>query len=156
MFLRRKRTVPIEAQPSPLHVFSSPNTNFSLKFMDHSHPLPVLPSTNLNLIHVLKTRPIYPLSFLFLLLTFFFYCSSLSGHLRAPSLAFLLPKARSWPAKVCDYSNGRWVWDENYRLQSYHENCSFLDPGFRCHLNGRVDGGFPKWRWQPVGCHLPR
>lgn len=143
-----------------LLVFSSPNTNSSLKLMDHNNPLRVLSSTNLNLVHVLKTRPIYALSFLLLLLlTIFFYCSSVSGQFRAPSLAalgFLQPKARSWPAKVCDYSNGRWVWDDDYRLQSYNENCSFLDPGFRCQLNGRVDGGFPMWRWQPVGCHLPR
>lgn len=144
----------------PLHVLSSQNTHSALKLMDHNHPLPLLSSTNLNLIHVLKTRPVYALSFLLLLfLALFFSCSSLSGQFQAPSLAapdFLLPEASSWPAKVCDYSDGRWVWDEGYRLQSYNENCSFLDPGFRCHLNGRVDEGFPMWRWQPVGCHLSR
>ncbi|XP_010248439.1 PREDICTED: protein trichome birefringence-like 9 [Nelumbo nucifera] len=55
---------------------------------------------------------------------------------------------------ACDDSNGRWVWDENHPY--YTEGCPFLDPGFRCHQNGRTDGDYYKWRWQPNGCDLPR
>ncbi|XP_068666695.1 protein trichome birefringence-like 8 [Aristolochia californica] len=58
------------------------------------------------------------------------------------------------PAIACDYSNGKWVRDETFH--SYSENCSFLDPGFRCHQNGRKDGGYSNWRWQPDSCDLPR
>ncbi|GAA0153964.1 hypothetical protein LIER_12076 [Lithospermum erythrorhizon] len=58
--------------------------------------------------------------------------------------------------KVCDYSVGQWVWDENYQMQKYTENCPFLDPGFRCRGSGRRDMEFQKWRWQPQGCDLPR
>ncbi|XP_022132714.1 protein trichome birefringence-like 8 [Momordica charantia] len=58
--------------------------------------------------------------------------------------------------RACDYSFGRWVWDETYPFQSYTENCPFLDPGFRCSRSGRRDEGYRKWRWQPEGCDLPR
>ncbi|XP_022962649.1 protein trichome birefringence-like 9 [Cucurbita moschata] len=61
----------------------------------------------------------------------------------------LLPRA-------CDYSNGKWVWDESYPFHSYTENCPFVDPGFRCTQNGRKDEGYRKWRWQPDGCDIPR
>ncbi|KAL2323045.1 hypothetical protein Fmac_027424 [Flemingia macrophylla] len=69
--------------------------------------------------------------------------------------AFLSHK---WPllGATCDYSNGRWVWDEAYPLQFYDENCPFLDPGFRCHQNGRKNVSFRNWRWQPHGCDIPR
>lgn len=56
----------------------------------------------------------------------------------------------------CDYSRGRWVWDETYPRQLYGENCPFLDPGFRCRRNGRKNERFRKWRWQPDGCDIPR
>nr|XP_043635050.1 protein trichome birefringence-like 8 [Erigeron canadensis] len=56
----------------------------------------------------------------------------------------------------CDYSYGQWVWDETYPAQKYDEDCPFLDPGFRCHRNGRKDVEYVKWRWQPHGCDLPR
>ncbi|KAF4396916.1 hypothetical protein F8388_004884 [Cannabis sativa] len=56
----------------------------------------------------------------------------------------------------CDYSYGRWVWDETRILDSYNESCHFLDPGFRCRQNGRTNEDFRRWRWQPDGCDLPR
>ncbi|PIA28162.1 hypothetical protein AQUCO_07200068v1 [Aquilegia coerulea] len=56
----------------------------------------------------------------------------------------------------CDYSYGTWVRDENYWKQSYTEECEFLDPGFRCHQQGRKDNDYKNWRWQPHGCDLPR
>lgn len=68
----------------------------------------------------------------------------------------ILPNNKKPLAGVCDYSYGRWVRDDYYRLQSYNENCPFLDPGFRCRQNGREDGEYLKWRWQPHGCDLPR
>lgn len=68
----------------------------------------------------------------------------------------ILPNNQNTSLGGCDFSNGRWVWDESYSLQSYTENCQFLDPGFRCNRNGRKDGDYRKWRWQPKGCDLPR
>ena len=60
------------------------------------------------------------------------------------------------PLEACDYATGRWVWDEGYPLRSYDESCPFLDPGFRCRQNGRSDGSYRNWRWQPDSCDLPR
>lgn len=57
---------------------------------------------------------------------------------------------------VCDYSYGKWVWDESYPRRKYTENCPFLDPGFRCHHNGRTETNYQKWRWIPQRCDLPR
>ncbi|KAI9107934.1 hypothetical protein K1719_020807 [Acacia pycnantha] len=57
----------------------------------------------------------------------------------------------------CDYSDGRWLWDQSYSFShSYHENCPFLDLGFRCHLNGHHNETFRQWRLQPHAWHLPR
>ncbi|KAK9985886.1 hypothetical protein SO802_030837 [Lithocarpus litseifolius] len=68
----------------------------------------------------------------------------------------ILPNNQKSSLGGCDYSNGRWVWDVSYSHESYTENCQFLDPGFRCSRNGRKDGDYRKWRWQPEGCDLPR
>ncbi|XP_073013757.1 protein trichome birefringence-like 9 [Typha latifolia] len=56
----------------------------------------------------------------------------------------------------CDYSNGRWVGDEGQPLGFYAEDCPFLDPGFKCHRNGRNDSGYLSWRWKPHACDLPK
>ncbi|KAF6169205.1 hypothetical protein GIB67_013635 [Kingdonia uniflora] len=58
--------------------------------------------------------------------------------------------------KDCDYVYGKWVRDEMYAVESYSEDCLFLDPGFQCGLLGRKDDEYRKWRWQPHGCDLPR
>ncbi|KAF6136478.1 hypothetical protein GIB67_035037 [Kingdonia uniflora] len=58
--------------------------------------------------------------------------------------------------KDCDYAYGKWVRDEMYAVESYSEDCPFLDPGFQCGLLGRKDDEYRKWRWQPYGCDLPR
>ncbi|OWM79061.1 protein trichome birefringence-like 8 [Punica granatum] len=60
------------------------------------------------------------------------------------------------PSRGCDYSRGRWVRDVRESSRLYNESCPFLDPGFRCRLNGRKDLDYLKWRWQPEGCDLPR
>ncbi|GMJ01860.1 TRICHOME BIREFRINGENCE-LIKE 10 [Hibiscus trionum] len=55
----------------------------------------------------------------------------------------------------CDVFDGDWVWDESYPLYE-SKDCSFLDEGFRCTENGRLDLFYTKWRWQPKHCNLPR
>ncbi|XP_078170615.1 protein trichome birefringence-like 8 [Carex rostrata] len=54
---------------------------------------------------------------------------------------------------LCDYSNGKWVYDERF-VGWYTEDCRFLDPGFQCRKNGRNDTRFLHWRWKPHGCDL--
>ena len=66
------------------------------------------------------------------------------------------PSSKNYEKQGCNYSNGEWIWDENYPFHGYNESCRFLDPGFRCHENGRVNQSFRHWRWQPRGCDLPR
>ncbi|XP_058740457.1 protein trichome birefringence-like 6 [Vicia villosa] len=55
----------------------------------------------------------------------------------------------------CDLSKGYWVFDERYPLYG-GDSCPFVDEGFDCEGNGRLDRNFTKWRWQPQDCDLPR
>ncbi|XP_042483779.1 protein trichome birefringence-like 9 [Macadamia integrifolia] len=114
-------------------------------------------------IFVVKREVTYTLSFLllfsfllFLDLIHFFHPQSL---LYIGFLSQVLPSYNqtSSSPKICDYSIGRWLSDDDRsRHELYTEGCPFLDPGFRCHENGRTDYDYLKWRWQPDGCDLPR
>lgn len=55
----------------------------------------------------------------------------------------------------CDVFDGRWVFDESYPLYASN-SCPFVDEGFSCEANGRMDNDYMKWRWQPNGCSIPR
>jgi hypothetical protein len=56
----------------------------------------------------------------------------------------------------CDLFDGEWVRaDGGYPLYDSRD-CPFLDVGFRCSENGRLDASYTKWRWQPMRCDLPR
>ncbi|KAI3747160.1 hypothetical protein L6452_09608 [Arctium lappa] len=88
--------------------------------------------------------------FISLLVTSIVFCNLLTPPL------LLLPNFSFSKTLSCDYSNGKWVSDENYPTRKYTEDCPFLDPGFQCRRNGRPDLGYVKWRWQPHGCNLPR
>ncbi|XP_027362825.1 protein trichome birefringence-like 2 [Abrus precatorius] len=54
----------------------------------------------------------------------------------------------------CDIFDGNWVRDDSkpyYPLGS----CPYIDRDFDCHLNGRPDSEYVKWKWQPNGCDIP-
>lgn len=55
----------------------------------------------------------------------------------------------------CDVTKGRWVFDESYPLYT-NVTCPFIDEGFNCGGNGRLDKDYMKWRWQPQDCDVPR
>ncbi|XP_057782218.1 protein trichome birefringence-like 6 [Salvia miltiorrhiza] len=55
----------------------------------------------------------------------------------------------------CDVTRGHWVFDESYPLYT-NVTCPFIDEGFSCESNGRLDKDFMKWRWQPKDCDIPR
>ncbi|XP_071735543.1 protein trichome birefringence-like 8 [Rutidosis leptorrhynchoides] len=94
--------------------------------------------------------------FIFLLITSLVFCNFITPFYPNLFLPFNLSKTQlQRPTNTCDYSFGKWVWDETYPTQKYNEDCPFLDPGFRCHRNGRKDVGYVKWRWQPYGCDMP-
>ncbi|XP_076951659.1 protein trichome birefringence-like 6 [Bidens hawaiensis] len=57
---------------------------------------------------------------------------------------------------VCDVTNGKWVFDEEgYPLYNTF-SCPFIDEGFDCEGNGRLDKDYIKWRWKPQDCDIPR
>ncbi|KAL0669003.1 hypothetical protein Bca4012_031707 [Brassica carinata] len=45
----------------------------------------------------------------------------------------------------CDYSVGKWSYDETYPL--YDSNCPYLSSALSCQKNGRPDSYYQKWRW---------
>lgn len=57
--------------------------------------------------------------------------------------------------KGCDIFDGEWVRDDS---KPYYPagSCPYIDRDFNCHLNGRPDKEFVKWRWKPNGCEIPR
>ncbi|KAL9242961.1 hypothetical protein vseg_016912 [Gypsophila vaccaria] len=63
--------------------------------------------------------------------------------------------ANSGLVDLCDVWTGKWVFDENYPLYTNY-TCPFIDEGFNCQGNGRLDKDYMKWRWQPHDCDIPR
>ncbi|XP_010523922.1 PREDICTED: protein trichome birefringence-like 6 [Tarenaya hassleriana] len=55
----------------------------------------------------------------------------------------------------CDVTKGRWVYDVSYPLYT-NASCPFIDEGFNCRSNGRLDSDYMKWRWEPQDCDIPR
>ncbi|XP_052190085.1 protein trichome birefringence-like 6 [Diospyros lotus] len=55
----------------------------------------------------------------------------------------------------CDVTKGRWVLDGKLPLYT-NGSCPFIDEGFNCEGNGRLNKGYMKWRWQPQDCEIPR
>ncbi|KAJ7953584.1 Protein trichome birefringence-like [Quillaja saponaria] len=56
--------------------------------------------------------------------------------------------------KNCDIYDGKWVLDDS---KPYYPtgSCPYIDRDFDCHLNGRPDSEYVKWKWQPNGCVIP-
>lgn len=66
-----------------------------------------------------------------------------------------LKKTQSDSYEKCDIFDGKWVKDDS---KPYYPpgSCPYIDKDFDCHLNGRPDDGYIKWKWQPKGCDIPR
>jgi hypothetical protein len=58
--------------------------------------------------------------------------------------------------EFCNWSTGRWVYDNASRPLYSGHNCSFIFPEVACDQYGRKDVMYQRWRWQPHGCDLPR
>ncbi|KAK6922254.1 PC-Esterase [Dillenia turbinata] len=54
----------------------------------------------------------------------------------------------------CNIFDGRWARDDS---KPYYPpgSCPYIDRDFDCHLNGRPDDGYLKWKWQPNDCDIP-
>ncbi|KAL8140732.1 hypothetical protein V2J09_006753 [Rumex salicifolius] len=88
-----------------------------------------------------------------------------SGEASVPG-AYLIrgSKISSWssrlspssPSPSCDFSSGKWVYD-NQSYPLYKEGgCSVMSDYLACKKNGRKDLTYQNWRWQPHQCDLPR
>ena len=73
------------------------------------------------------------------------------GRVQVP----ILKEIRQKTAKGCDLTKGHWVFDESYPLYA-KGSCPFIDEGFDCEGNGRLDRNYSKWKWQPKDCDFPR
>ncbi|KAK4490668.1 hypothetical protein RD792_001359, partial [Penstemon davidsonii] len=58
-------------------------------------------------------------------------------------------------SNTCDLFDGNWVLDDSYPLYNASE-CPFVEQGFNCLGNGRMDEDYLKWRWKPKNCQLLR
>jgi PMR5 N terminal Domain len=56
----------------------------------------------------------------------------------------------------CDFSVGRWVYDNATRPLYSGPQCKFMHDEVACDKYGRNDTRYQHWRWQPKGCDLPR
>ncbi|KAJ3684091.1 hypothetical protein LUZ61_013255 [Rhynchospora tenuis] len=56
----------------------------------------------------------------------------------------------------CDWSVGRWVYDNVTRPLYSGPQCKFMHDEVACDKYGRKDIRYQHWRWQPNGCDLPR
>lgn len=54
----------------------------------------------------------------------------------------------------CDFSAGKWVFDQSYPL--YDSSCPYLSTAVTCRKNGRPDSDYEKWKWKAQGCSIPR
>lgn len=66
-----------------------------------------------------------------------------------------LRKIQTDSYQKCDIFFGKWVRDDS---KPYYPggSCPYIDRDFNCHLNGRPDNAFIKWKWQPNECDIPR
>ncbi|RLM69537.1 protein trichome birefringence-like 34 isoform X3 [Panicum miliaceum] len=56
----------------------------------------------------------------------------------------------------CNWSTGRWVYDNLSRPLYSGLKCAFIFPELSCDKYGSKDVMYQHWRWQPYGCDLPR
>ncbi|KAL6989319.1 Protein trichome birefringence-like 36 [Sarracenia purpurea var. burkii] len=63
-------------------------------------------------------------------------------------------QSRHESLKTCDFSSGKWVYDQTYPL--YDSSCPYLSTAVACQKNGRPDSEYEKWKWKPKGCSIPR
>lgn len=86
-----------------------------------------------------------------------------SANISFPNVSITLSKKREVSSDVlnvlnkkeCDITKGKWVFDESYPLYT-NASCRYIDEGFNCGTNGRLDKNYMKWRWQPQHCDIPR
>nr|DAD38002.1 TPA_asm: hypothetical protein HUJ06_008643 [Nelumbo nucifera] len=57
---------------------------------------------------------------------------------------------------LCDYSDGKWIYDPKFRTSLYANSCKEVFKGWNCISNNKSNAqDIMNWRWQPKGCDLP-
>ncbi|CAA0831986.1 Protein trichome birefringence-like 6 [Striga hermonthica] len=57
----------------------------------------------------------------------------------------------------CHVTKGKWALDGSSSYPLYtNVTCPFIDEGFNCQANGRLDKEYMNWRWQPQDCDIPK
>ncbi|KAE9465410.1 hypothetical protein C3L33_02683, partial [Rhododendron williamsianum] len=57
-------------------------------------------------------------------------------------------QSRHSSLKSCDFSYGKWVYDQTYPL--YDSNCPYLSSAVTCKKNGRPDSDYEKWKFDAL------
>ncbi|KAJ7946837.1 Protein trichome birefringence-like [Quillaja saponaria] len=58
--------------------------------------------------------------------------------------------------RLCDYSDGNWIYDPNVKSERYDDSCKEIFKGWNC-ISGNKSNALEliKWRWKPRRCDLP-
>ncbi|KAK9273980.1 hypothetical protein L1049_018794 [Liquidambar formosana] len=83
------------------------------------------------------------------------FSTSREGRNRSSSGNWKAKRRKGELTSHCDIFDGGWVRDDSYPLYEAG-SCPHIDEPFNCFLNGRPDGGYQKYRWQPKDCNIPR
>jgi hypothetical protein len=119
-----------------------------------------------SLLAAARRSPVATLVGAFFLLALFMYGEDARTIAQLSIDDYLLPDAEVYnvsglpplllPPPTCDFSRGRWVFD-NTSVPAYREkDCTFLTRQVTCLKNGRPDDMWQYWRWQPDNCSLPQ
>lgn len=86
---------------------------------------------------------------------FFVGKSEIGGNLSGSVVVEENVKDGKFVDEKCDIFDGNWMRDDS---KPYYDlgSCPFVDRDFDCHLNGRPDSDYVKWKWKPNGCDIPR
>ncbi|MCD7454739.1 Protein trichome birefringence-like 35 [Datura stramonium] len=58
--------------------------------------------------------------------------------------------------ETCDYTSGKWVFDNTSRPLYNESDCPYMSAQLACQKYGRPDLDYQYWRWQPHNCNLKR
>ncbi|XP_010488896.1 PREDICTED: protein trichome birefringence-like 13 [Camelina sativa] len=108
---------------------------------------------------------LFPLLSLLCFISIFFLLSlsrraSLSSPNTHRSAAVITPRSddasRTAVSSTCDFSDGSWIYDSNFRSARYDSSCKEIFKGWNCVRNNKTNGlEISKWRWKPKDCDLP-
>ncbi|XP_057495403.1 protein trichome birefringence-like 13 [Actinidia eriantha] len=76
---------------------------------------------------------------------------------RSPQQAKTFETNREVPDRLCDYSDGKWIYDPTVRSARYDHTCKEIYKGWNCIGSNKSNAmDIVKWRWKPNHCDLPQ